>query len=182
MSHLFTTQLAESNFQLLLMNVVMVATESQINFTWSMTISIVLIANLRSYLWLKGFRSYFNGVLGALSTLVWWVFDVEFSITDYLFWIWVVRVGRSWLIYLQRESDLLIRVSYHTQIAFEKHERAPERLPWNRTGIPLHTKMFGTHFWYLQSMITWRTQSIMGVLASLRIHCKLQDNWVALLV
>ena len=66
----------------------------------------------------KGFRSYFKGVLRALSALVWWVFDVEFSITDYLFWSWVVRVGRSWLIYLQRESDLLIRFSYHTQKVF----------------------------------------------------------------
>ena len=28
--------------------------------------------------------------------------------------------------YLQRESDLLIRVSYHTLTAFEKHERAPD--------------------------------------------------------
>ena len=58
--------------------------------------------------------------------LAWWVFDVEFSITDYLFWIWVVRVGRSWLICHQRESDLLIRVSYHTQTAFEKQARAPD--------------------------------------------------------
>ena len=41
------------------------------------------------------------------------------------------------LIYVQRESDLLIRVSYHTQTAFDKHERAPEPLPWNSTGIPL---------------------------------------------
>ena len=47
----------------------------------------------------------------------------------------------SWLIYLQRESDLLIRVSYHTQTAFEKHERAPERLPWNRNVLPLYQKI-----------------------------------------
>ena len=33
------------------------------------------------------------------------------------------------LIYLQRESNLLIQVSYHTQIAFDKHKRAPEPLP-----------------------------------------------------
>ena len=85
----------------------------------------------------KGIPVLFQGSFGSTKRLMWWVFDVVFSITDYLFWIWVVRVGRSWLIYLQRESDLLIWVSYHTQTAFEKHERAPERLPWNRTGIPL---------------------------------------------
>ena len=83
----------------------------------------------------KGIPVLFQGSLGSTKRLVWRVFDVEFSITNYLFWIWVVRVGRSWLIYLQRESDLLIRVSYHTQTAFEKHERAPERLPWNRNVI-----------------------------------------------
>ena len=85
----------------------------------------------------KGIPVLFQGSLGSTKRLVWRVFDVEFSITNYLFWIWVVRVGRSWLIYLQRESDLLIRVSYHTQTAFEKHERAPERLPWNRNVLPL---------------------------------------------
>ena len=74
----------------------------------------------------KGIPVLFQGSLGSTKRLVWRVFDVEFSITNYLFWIWVVRVGRSWLIYLQRESDLLIRVSYHTQTAFEKHERAPD--------------------------------------------------------
>ena len=56
----------------------------------------------------KGIPVLFQGSFGSTKRLVWWVFDVEFSITDYLFWIWVVRVGRSWLIYLQRESDLLI--------------------------------------------------------------------------
>ena len=88
----------------------------------------------------KGIPVLFQGSLGSTKRLVWRVFDVEFSITNYLFWIWVVRVGRSWLIYLQRESDLLIRVSYHTQTAFEKHERAPERLPWNRNVLPLVQK------------------------------------------
>ena len=48
------------------------------------------------------------------------IFDVEFSITDYLFRIRVVHVGWSSLIYRQRESDTLIQVSYHTQTAFAK--------------------------------------------------------------
>ena len=105
-------------------------------FVWSFCIINTSAANKNNKS-TKGIPVLFQGSFGSTKRLVRWVFDVEFSITDYLFWIWVVRVGRSWLIYLQRESDLLIRVSYHTQTAFEKHERAPERLPWNRTGIPL---------------------------------------------
>ena len=61
----------------------------------------------------------------SICALAWWVFDVEFSITDYLFWIWVNRVDWSWLIYLQRESKSLIQVSYHTQTAFATQKRAP---------------------------------------------------------
>ena len=44
-----------------------------------------IVNDKMDYLVVKGFRSYFKGVLGALSALVWWVFDVKFSITDYLF-------------------------------------------------------------------------------------------------
>ena len=62
----------------------------------------------------------------SICALVRRIFDVEFSITDYLFRIRVVHVGWSGLIYLQRESDTLIQVSYHTQTAFAKQKRAPD--------------------------------------------------------
>ena len=58
------------------------------------------------------------------------IFISEISIMDYLFWIWVVRVDRSWIIYLQRKIDLLVRVFYHTQTAFDKQERAKNTLFW----------------------------------------------------
>ena len=64
----------------------------------------------------------------SICALVRRIFDVEFSITDYLFWIRVVHVGWSWLIYLPRESDTLIQVSYHTQTAWATQKRAPDTL------------------------------------------------------
>ena len=56
----------------------------------------------------------------------------KLGITDYLFWIWVVHVGWSRLIYLQRKSDTLIQVSYHTQKAFATEKRAPDTLTIKR--------------------------------------------------
>ena len=52
----------------------MVATESQTNFTWSITISIEPITNLESYLWLKGNNE--SEMSHIDSKVRWWVIHI----------------------------------------------------------------------------------------------------------
>ena len=63
----------------------------------------------------------------------------------------------SWLIYLQRENDTLIQVSYHTQTAFATQKRAPKhsRLKDLIMFIPFDRLAYGVFIMDHESMTSW---------------------------